>query len=175
MEFLSVLLSSLLFIGSPVGGVLDQVAEDAIRARLVDVEDISVRVDNASALRLLQGKVDKVRIGARGVYPIDHFRIAIADLETDAIDLDFGNLKRGRVVLDQPLNSAIHIVITPDDLNAFLQSPRFNERLEQIQINLGTAAQSRDVQRYQLINPEAIFLPNNRLQLSFDLADRASL
>ncbi|MEO0458034.1 MAG: hypothetical protein AAF152_15840, partial [Cyanobacteria bacterium P01_A01_bin.114] len=47
--------------------------------------------------------------------------------------------------------------------------------LEQIQINLGTAAQSRDVQRYQLINPEAIFLPNNRLQLSFDLADRASL
>ncbi|MEM9905123.1 MAG: DUF2993 domain-containing protein [Cyanobacteria bacterium P01_D01_bin.44] len=175
MEFLSVLLSSLLFIGSPVGVVLDQVAEDAIRARLVDVEDISVRVDNASALRLLQGKVDKIRIGARGVYPIDNFRVAIADLETDAIDLDFGNLKRGRVVLDHPLNGAVHVVITPEDLNAFLQSPTFSERLERIPINLGTAAQSRDAQRYQLTNPEAIFLPDNRLRLKFDLADRTSI
>ncbi|MEM8805772.1 MAG: DUF2993 domain-containing protein [Cyanobacteria bacterium P01_G01_bin.38] len=175
MEFLSVLLSSLLFIGSPVGVVLDQVAEDAIRARLVDVEEISVRVDNASALRLLQGKVDKVRIGARGVYPIDNFRVAIADLETDAIDLDFGNLKRGRVVLDHPLNGAVHVVITPEDLNAFLQSPTFSERLERIPINLGTAAQSRDAQRYQLTNPEAAFLPDNRLRLKFDLADRTSI
>ncbi|MEO1403227.1 MAG: DUF2993 domain-containing protein [Cyanobacteria bacterium J06635_1] len=175
MEFLSVLLSSLLFIGSPVGVVLDQVAEDAIRARLVDVEEISVRVDNASALRLLQGKVDKVRIGARGVYPIDNFRVAIADLETDAIDLDFGNLRRGRVVLDHPLNGAVHVVITPEDLNAFLQSPTFSERLARIPINLGTAAQSRDAQRYQLTHPEATFLPDSRLQLKFDLADRTSI
>ncbi|NEP19235.1 MAG: DUF2993 domain-containing protein [Leptolyngbya sp. SIO4C1] len=174
MELISILLSSLLFIGSPVGVILDQVAEDAIRDRLVKVEDIDVRVDNASAFQLLRGKVDKLRIGARGVYPVPDFRIAIADLETDAIDLDFGQLQRGQVALDQPLNSALHVVITPADLNAFLQSPAFTERLNQIPVNLSNPAQSREFSRYRLTNPQAVFLPNNRLRLSLDLADQFS-
>ena len=66
MEFVSIFLSSLLFIASPAGAVLDQVAENAIRAQLAGVEDLEVRVDNASAVQLLQGKVEKLRIGGAG-------------------------------------------------------------------------------------------------------------
>ena len=171
MEFISILLSSLLFIGSPIGFGLDTIAENAIRSRLNGVEDIQVRVDNGSNLNLLKGKIDRLQVGVRGLYPIEGFRVAIADLETDPIDLDFSNLKRGKVVLDEPLNGALHVVITPDDLNQYLLSPEFTERLNKIEIDLGNAAQSREVGRYQFSNPKATFLPDNHLQLELDLAD----
>lgn len=174
MEFISIFLSTLLFIGSPTGVVLDQVAENAIRSRVAGVEDLEVRIDNASAIRILQGKVDSLRVGMRGLYPITDLRIAIADLETDAIDLDVGHLQRGQVVLDQPLQGAVHLVITPEDLNHFLQSPEFERLLENIPINFGNAAQSREAQRYQLANPQVTFLPTNRLRTELDLFDQVS-
>ena len=59
MEFISILLSSLLCIGSPIGFCLDTLAENAIRSRLEGVEDIQVRVDNGSNLNLLKGKILK--------------------------------------------------------------------------------------------------------------------
>lgn len=171
MEFISILLSSLIFIGSPIGFALDTIAESALRSRLNGVEDIQVRVDNGSNLNLLKGKIKRLQIGARGVYPVAGFRVAIADLDTDPIDLDFSNLKRGKVVLDEPLNGALHVTITPEDLNEYLLSPEFTERLNNIEINLGNAAQSREVSRYQFSNPKATFLPNNRLQLELDLSE----
>ena len=171
MEFISILLSSLLFIGSPIGFGLDTIAEQAIRSRLSGVEDIQVRVDNGSNLNLLRGQIDGLQIGGRGIYPTPGFRVAIADLETDPIDLNFGKLQRGKVVLDQPLNGALHVVITPADLNNYLQSPEFIERLNNIPINLGNAAQAREVSRYELTNPKATFLPNNRLQLELDMSE----
>mgnify|MGYP001796459057 FL=1 len=171
MEFISILLSSLIFIGSPIGFGLDTLAENALRSRLSGVEDIQVRVDNGSNLNLLKGKIDRLQVGARGMYPVPGFRVAIADLETDPIDLDFNNLRRGNVVLDEPLNGALHVVITPEDLNQYLLSPDFTDRLNDIEINLGNAAQSREVGRYQFNNPKATFLPDNRLQLELDLSE----
>ncbi len=171
MEFISILLSSLLFIGSPIGFGLDTLAENALRSRLNGVEDIQVRVDNGSNFNLLKGKINRLQVGVRGLYPVAGFRVAVADLDTDPIDLDFGSLQRGKVVLDEPLNGALHMVITPEDLNQYLQSPKFTEQLNQIKLNLGNAAQSREVGRYQFSNPKATFLPNNRLQIELDLAD----
>ncbi|MEM6254196.1 MAG: DUF2993 domain-containing protein [Cyanobacteria bacterium P01_D01_bin.156] len=171
MEFISILLSSLLFIGSPIGFGLDTLAENALRSRLNGAEDIQVRVDNGSNFNLLKGKIDGLQVGTRGIYPVPGFRVAIADLETDPIDLDFGKLQRGKVVLDQPLNGALHVVITPEDLNQYLQSPEFIQQLNEINIPLDNAAQSREFNRYQLTNPKATFLANNRLQLELDLND----
>ena len=135
MEFISILLSSLIFIGSPIGLGLDTLAENALRARLNGVEDIQVRVDNGSNLNLLKGKINRLQVGVRGMYPVEGFRVAIADLDTDPIDLNFNKLRRGKVVLDKPLNGALHLVITPEDLNEYLLSPEFTERLNNIEIN----------------------------------------
>ena len=111
-------------------------------------------------------------MGGRGLYPVPDFRIAIAEIETDPIDLAFGDLQQGRIVLDQPLQGAVRLLMTEADLNAFLVSPAFTERLNEIQINLDNAAQAREVQRYQLANPVAIFKPNSRLRLEIDLIDQ---
>lgn len=173
MEFLSILLSSLIFIGSPVGFVLDQVAENAIRARVSAVDDLAVRVDNGSNVNLLQGKIDRLQVAARGLYPVPGLRIAIADLETDPVDLNIQRLRRGQVVLDRPLSGVLHLAIDQADLNAYLSSPQFAQRLNQLQISLGNAVQSREISRYEVTNPRVKFLADGRLQLELTLAETA--
>jgi hypothetical protein len=171
MEFLSILLSGLLLLISPVGIVLDQVAEDAIRSRLVGAESLEVRVDNGPSFQLLQGRVDRVRIAGRGIVPTADLRLAVAELETDSIDLAFGPLRRGEVVLDRPLQGAVRLVLTEADLNTFLQSPAVAERLSTLRIGSLNQAQARERDRYQINNPQVQFLAEDRLKITLELED----
>ena len=179
MEWITVVLSGLLLLISPAGIVIDQVAEDAIRARLVDVESLVVRVDNGPSYQLLQGRVDRVRIAGRGVVPRPGLRIAVAELETDPVDLDFGSLRQGEVVLDEPFQGALRLVLTETDLNAFLSSPAVTQRLSEVNIGSLNPAQVRERSRYKIKNPAVKFLPNessasladNRLRVTVELED----
>ncbi len=180
MELITVLLSGLLLLISPVGIVLDQVAENAIRSRLVDADSLTVRVDNSPSYQVLQGRVERVRIAGRGVVPRPDLRIAVAELETDPIDLDLGGLRRGEVVLDEPLQGALRLVLTETDLNAFLRSPTVARQLGEIKIGSLNPAQARERNRYKLRNPVIDFLPeesssvptDNRLRITVDLEDQ---
>ena len=171
MEIITVLLSSLLLIISPVGIVVDQVAENAIRDRLAEAESLDVRIDNGPSYQFLQGKVDKVRIAGRGISPILGFRIEVAELETDPIDLAFGPLRNGEVVLDKAFQSAAHLVLTEDDINTFLASPFVMERLASLKIGGLNQAQSRERDRYQIKNPTVDFLENDRIKITVELED----
>ncbi|PZO57803.1 MAG: DUF2993 domain-containing protein [Phormidesmis priestleyi] len=180
MELITVILSSLLLIISPIGIVVDQVAENAIRSRLAAVESLDVRVDNGSSFNLLQGRVDRVRIAGRGVSPVPGLRIAAAELETDPIDLEFASLRRGEVVLDQPLQGAIRLVLNEADINAFLASPEVVQRLAQIKIGSLNQAQSRERDRYKIKDPAIEFLTGetadsaaleNRIRVTLELED----
>jgi len=171
MELITVLLSSLLLLISPVGIVVDQVAENAIRDRLLSAESLDVRIDNGPSYQLLQGKVSKVRIAGRGIVPFPALRFEVAELETDAIDLSFDQLRQGEVVLDEAFQGAAHLVLTEADINSFLASPFVLERLAQIKIGSLTPAQARERDRYRISNPTVDFLANNRLKLSVELED----
>ncbi|MGB3295107.1 MAG: DUF2993 domain-containing protein [Phormidesmis sp.] len=179
MELITIVLSSLLLLISPAGIVIDQVAENAIRSRLVDAESLAVRVDNGPSYQLLQGRVDRVRIAGRGVVPRPGLRIAVAELETDPIDLDFGGLRRGEVLLDEPLQGALRLVLTEADFNAFLNSPEVAQQLSEINIGSLNPAQARERNRYKIKNPAIKFRPDesnamradNRLRVTVELED----
>ena len=179
MELLTVVLSGLLLLISPVGIVVDQVAANAIRSRLAGAESLEVRVDNGPSYQLLQGRVDKVRIAGRGIFPIAGLRLERAELETDPIDLAFNQLRQGKVVLDAPLQGALHLVLSEADVNAFLRSPTIIKRLSQLKIGSLNQAQARERERYEINNPVINFLggdgadatEENRLRISFDLED----
>ncbi len=162
MEIITVLLSSLLLLISPVGIVVDQVAENAIRDRLAGAESLDVRIDNGPSYQLLQGKVDKVRIAGRGISPIPGLRFEVAELETDPIDLAFRPLRRGEVVLDKPFQGAARIVLTEADVNAFLLSPFVARLLENLDLGdfAANPAQAREGARYRINNPAVDFLPS---------------
>lgn len=180
MELVTVLLSSLLLLISPVGIVLDQVAENAIRDHLAGAESLDVRIDNGPSYQLLQGKVDRVRIAGRGISPTLGLRVDVAELETDSIDLDIKRLRRGEVVLDQAFQGAARIVLTEADVNAFLRSPFVTKQLDNLNIGAFATnpAQSREGDRYRIHNPSVDFLDGdqtsqggNRIRLSAELED----
>lgn len=171
MEVVTVVLSSLLLLISPVGIVVDQVAENAIRSQLAGAESLDVRIDNGPSYQILQGKVDKIRIAGRGISPVEGLRFAVAELETDPIDLEFASLRKGEVVLEEALQGAVHLVLTEPDMNAFLASPFVQTMLADIEIGSLNAAQSRERDRYKIADPTIDFLEGDRLRLSVELED----
>ena len=171
MEWITIILSSLFTLISPVGLVADQVAEGLIRDRIYQADLIDVRIDNEPNFQLVEGRVERVRIAGRGVYIVPELRIDTVDVETDPIDVDLPALQSGRLALDEPIQAASRIVLNTEDLNTLLRSPRIQELLNTLQFNLpGTSSRERN--RYGLSNPQIQFLTDNRLRLTVDLQDR---
>lgn len=172
MEIVTAVLSSLLLLISPVGFVVDRVAEDAIRSQLAEAESLEVRIDNGPSYQLLQGRVDRIRIAGRGISPVPGFRLAVAELETDPVDLAFGALRNGQLALDEPFQGAVHLVLDEADMNAFLNSPMVLEQLANLQIGgLTNRAQERERDRYQIANPALDFVGNDRIKVTVELED----
>ncbi|MGJ3252908.1 MAG: LmeA family phospholipid-binding protein [Elainellaceae cyanobacterium] len=163
MEIITILLSSLIGILSPVGVVTDTLTEATIRDRLDSAEELTVRIDNAPSYHLLQGNVDRVRIAAQGVFPVADIRIDTVEIETDAIDVDIEQLQDGNIVLDRPLSAGIRVVIRKDDINRALRSPRLTDTLQDL--NLDLTGTSSSTQQSDLVSAEVEFLDPRRIQL----------
>lgn len=174
MELLTILLSALLGILSPVGLVVDRVAEDAIRDQLDEAEQLAVRIDNAPSYQLLQGRVDRVRIAGRGIYPVEGVRIAVVEVETDPIAVSPRRLRKGRLKLDQPLRAGMRLVITEDDINHALRSKKIRDQFRDLSLGLLGGAAADRAARYDLVNPQVNFLEHNRIRIRATLKQRRS-
>ncbi|HEY9908019.1 MAG TPA: DUF2993 domain-containing protein, partial [Thermosynechococcaceae cyanobacterium] len=165
-------LSSLISLVSPTGGVVDKVAAQQIRSQLAAVEQLQVRIDNAPNYQLLQGKVDHLRIAARGVFPVEDVRLEVFELETDPIRVDRTRSRRRGFKLEQPLRAGVRLALKQADLNQALRSPSVTARLRR----LGAGAirdrdLRRQVQRYELVDPQVDFLENQRVRVQLTIQE----
>jgi LmeA-like phospholipid-binding len=161
MEPLTIGLSILLGLVSPVGVVSDRIAEQAIRNQLYKAEALQVRIDNAPTYQVLHGKVDKVRIAGRGLYLTPDLRIDTLEMETDPIALAGLQAK-----LEQPLQGAVRLTLTEADMNRALRSPTFEALLK----NMGT--DSNRPGKYQVLNPQIKLLGGDRIRIMTQLTER---
>ncbi|MEO1147128.1 MAG: DUF2993 domain-containing protein [Cyanobacteria bacterium J06638_22] len=171
MELLTVILVAVMGIVSPVGFVSDRLAEDTIRQQLETAEDIDVRIDNAPNYRLLQGRVQRVRVAGEGIVPLDGVRIERLNLEAEAIAVEPGQLRRGSIDLSAPLDVAAQVILTETDLNQALQSPVVVDALEQASVRV-PGAEAVGIERYEWVNPQVDLLEGDRLQLRVTLQER---
>ncbi|MEM9007388.1 MAG: DUF2993 domain-containing protein [Cyanobacteria bacterium P01_F01_bin.86] len=171
MELITIILSSLFTLISPVGVVADQVAAGVIRDRVHQADILTVRIDNLPTFQLVGGRVDRVRLAGRGVYLTPEFRIDTIDVETDPIDIDLPALQAGELALDEPIQSAARLVLKAEDINVLLQSERVQELLDDLRFSLPGATR-RESRRYGLANPQVEFLADNRLRATVELEDR---
>jgi hypothetical protein len=174
MEWFVIILSSLLSAITPAGMIIDSVVENNLRDRVEDVEQLDVRVDNAPSYQLLQGKIDRLRIASRGVRPIHDLRIAVAELETDPIDVDLQRLQSEGAkalpqALRQPFRGAFRVVVTEDDLDRALQSPRIKSQLEELISRFVARSGEGTPQPFKILNADLDFLDDNRFDLSVQL------
>jgi hypothetical protein len=166
VEVLTLLVSSLIGLVSPTGVVVDRVAESQIRKRFVAVEQLAVRVDNRPSHQLINGKVERIRIAGRGLFPVKGLRIDRLEVETDPISV---HLRNGK--LKQPLQAVTRIVLTEKDLNQALQSPAVTSRLRNLNIRL-LQRRTTQANRYDVLNLNVIFLPDNRIRLHGELYEQ---
>ena len=178
MEIITIILSGLLTLVSPVGAIFDRTAEQSVREQIYSAEELEVRVDNSPSYQLLQGKIDRLRFAGRGLYLTPEVRIDLLEFETDPLDLDLDRLRAENQTsvpqfLRQPLRGAIRLVLAEEDLNLALQSPTILEQLRQGQQEFSESSEARSIsERYQLVNPQIDFLGDNRLELEVEIEDR---
>ena len=174
MEILTIVLSSLLSIGSGGGIVLDRIAQSKLSSQVMSVEQQVVRVDNQPNYQIAQGKLDRVRIANRGVKIKPGLRIAVADFETDQIalepgELEFENIDGLRESLKKPISGAFRLVLTETDLNQALQSPEILAQLQQTLNRLIAQRAGSSKVSYQLSDIYLELRRANRLQIRFKL------
>lgn len=180
MELLTLVLSGILTLVSPVGVTFDNIAEGDIREALHDAEQLEVRLDNAPNYSLLRGNIQRLRFAGRGLYVTPELRIDTVNIESDPIAVDINRLNQEDATsiprfLREPLQGAMRVVITEADLNRALRSQAAAEPLRELGIGITRTsdpeAQS-DPQRFQIVNPEVEFLANNRVRFQLEIADR---
>jgi len=178
MELFSILLSSFITLISPINTVGDIVVEDAIRSRLEKVEQLDVRIDNAPSHQITQGKLQRVRIASRGVQLTSDLRVSTLELDIDQIDVNLQALlqKKPEVAPDlfrKPLQAGVRLVLTEDDINQALQSPKVTARISELLERFLQRLPGAGKQDYELLSTQVQFLEENRLaiQLQFQGTD----
>ncbi len=168
MNFIATLLSVLIALINPIGFGTEQIAAQQIRQRLHQVEQLNIRIDNAPNYQIINGKIDKVRIAAKGVFPIANLRINTLEIETDPIALQGLKAK-----LDQPLQAGIKVVLNAADMNKALASPIVVQRLRNIGLNaIGSSSAASQAAKYELLNPHVEFFADRRVQIAVDLKEQ---
>ena len=175
MEVLTIVLASLLSLGSSGGVILDKIIQGRIRTQIISVEQQAVRIDNQPNYQAAQGKLDRVRIASRGVRIEPGLRIAEADLETDRVALNLAqlsldNTRNLRNSLLRPAMGAVRLVFTEQDLNQALQSPEIVAQLQKSLNRLIVSKAGSTNIGYQLSDLHLELLPTNRLKVAFTLS-----
>jgi hypothetical protein len=179
MEVFTILLASLLAAISPAGFIVDKVVANTLRSQVKEVEQLEVRIDNSPSYQILQGKVERIRIASRGLQPIPNLRIETLELETDPLDMDLQRLRRGgkRAVsesLRQPLQGAVHLIVTEVDMNRALQSSKIKSQLQKMIDRLIPKPDDSQAENYEILNSNIDLLGNNRLRLQMQLRNSNS-
>jgi hypothetical protein len=180
MELFTLVLTGILTLVSPVGVTFDNIAERDIRNALHDAELLEVRLDNAPNYGLITGNIQRLRFAGRGLYLAPEFRIDTVEIESDPIQVDLARLNQEDQTsiprfLREPLQAGMRIVITEADLNRALRSRAASEPLQELGIGITRTtdpSQEADPQRFQLVNPQVQFLPNDRLRFQVEIEDR---
>lgn len=172
MEVLTLLLSGLIGLVSPVGVIVDRTVEGAIRSQFQSVEQLQVRVDNAPSYQIVQGRADRVQVAGRGLFITKDLRLAALEVETDSIAVNPASVSQGKPILERPLQAGVRVVLDQADMNKALQAPGLTAQIRNLAINLPNVPQARQIQRYDFVNPRMEFLEGDRVQFQIELQEQ---
>ena len=175
MELITVLLSSFLSVLSFGGIVADQAAESAIRSRFSKVENVQVRIDNAPNFQIINGKADRVRVAAQGLWLNPSVRIDGFEMETDPVQIDPQKIQQLSQLkfesLPQPLQAGVKFTLDEQDINKSLKSTAVLKQIQKV-VSEGIAAfVGNSGTKYKVENPQIRFLSSSRLGMKFTLVD----
>ncbi len=138
-------------LGNLGGYSLEQIAKDLLLKQVDHADRLEVRVVSRPNYQLVNGEVERVQFAARGVVR-QPFRVAVAEMETDPVSLNFSGAKVG---LKNPLQAAVHLELTEEDLNKTLNSPEAIKAFQNLRAEIpGVLGGSGQVQRITFSEPK---------------------
>ncbi len=167
MELITIILSSFLSIFASGGLVLNRVAHNQVNNYLDSAEKLAIRIDNTPNYKLAQGKVDHLRVAARGIRLEPDLRIDSLELETDPVDLNLAKLEtktieQFRASLRKPLQGVFAIVIKEEDLAQTLKSEKVIGNLQKSLNDVIASRVGGSSVSYQIVEPQIeLSVPNN--------------
>ncbi|AFY38118.1 hypothetical protein Lepto7376_1789 [[Leptolyngbya] sp. PCC 7376] len=173
MEILTILLSGLLSAGAPVGLIVEEITDKQFSQRLESAETFEVRIDNLPAHKIIDGEIDKIRIASRGVEIVEGFRLEALELETDPLNIDLKRLRQRQFdseTFREPVQAGLRLVLTEDDLNESLRSPRVRRVLQPLINRLLVRPGSPKPPQYQLDVATIDFVGENRFEFNGDIS-----
>ena len=174
MELIAIILSGFLSVFANGGWVIDTFAHKQLNSYVKSAEKLAVRVDNAPNYQIAQGNIDRLRIAARGIYLESNLRIESLELETDPIALDLSGLSTEslaqlRSSLQKPLQGAVSLVLTEQDLVTALQSEAVVAQLQSALNKLIASRAGSSAIAYTVLAPEIQLLPDNLISVEVTL------
>lgn len=172
MEILAAILLGAIAALSPTGAIGEARAEQALRQRLGDPEVLVVRLESRPVHQfLLNGRLDRLQVAGRGLYPLPALRLEALEVETDPLSLDLGQLRGGapRQALRQPLQAAWRTTFIEADLNRALGDPRVLQRLQPLAESLRQRLPGTRGQRYRVLAAAVDLQPENRIALAVEV------
>jgi LmeA-like phospholipid-binding len=161
MPWLASLLVLMATLGNLGGYSLEQIAKDTLLKQVDSADRLEVRVLSRPNYQLVNGEVERVQFAARGVVR-QPFRVAVAELETDPVSINFSGASIG---LKNPLQAAVRLEVTEEDLNKTLNSPEVIKLFQNIRAEIpGFLGGSGQVQRITFSEPR-IFLQEDRVEV----------
>jgi LmeA-like phospholipid-binding len=151
MPWLASVVALLATLGNLGGYSLEQIAKDLLLKQVDHADRLEVRVVSRPNYQLVNGEVERVQLAARGVVR-QPFRVAVAEMETDPVSLNFSGAKVG---LKKPLQAAVHLELTEEDLNKTLNSPEVIKEFQNLRAEIpGVLGGSGQVQRITFSEPK---------------------
>ncbi|VEP12622.1 conserved hypothetical protein [Hyella patelloides LEGE 07179] len=174
MELIAIILSGFLSVFSNGGWLLDVIANNQLGSYVESAEKLAIRVDNTPNYQIAKGNVDHLRVAGQGIYLQPDLRIASLELETDSIALDLTNLStesldKLRSSLQKPLQGAMSIVITEEDLINALQSERIIAKLQAALNDLVARRAGSRAIAYKLLTPSIQLSDDNLITIKVTL------
>ncbi len=172
MELVTVILSGLLTLISPVGIVVEETIADRIRSQVQSIDELKIRVDNIPSYQIIAGKVDRLRLSSQGIQVNPDFRIASLDLETDPIDIDLQGIQTINSseylaeYLQKPARIVLKIGFNEIDLNVALRSNQIRQLIEEKIAELLPPKEDGTPTRLKIQDLQVDLETNNRIAIA---------
>lgn len=153
MPWLASLIALLATLGNLGGYSLEQIAKDTLLKQVDHADRLEVRILSRPNYQLVNGEIERVQLAARGVVR-QPFRVAVAELEADPVSINFSGMRIG---LKNPLQAAVRLEVTEEDLNKTLNSPEVIKEFQNIRAEIpGFIGGSGQVQRITFSEPRIL-------------------
>lgn len=132
---------------------ISKAAEVGLESQLDESEGLDVNV-RTNPLDLMQGKVESVSVKGEGLVMQKELRAEKMQIETSSISIDPIKAALGNIVMEQPTDARMLVVLKEEDIQRAFNSDYVKDKLKSLTISYGDETATAQIQQVDFTLPE---------------------